>query len=197
MNRALPLFCLLVIMISFACIKPCHEGNYHFTTYDMFSPEKDSINVGDTLYLYCSISKNQNSVYFSRAENLVSDLVLSNIDSFGTSSRGAVKDFDYFSIIGQLTTDSRLSPDNNFQIYYIESDSAYTFKAGFIALKKGRYIFTYTDDTGVYRKGSVKCGIADFIFLNGNANNHLYLIEDQYGSLSYYDQVHSYCLDVK
>lgn len=38
MNSALPLFCLLVIVTLFACIKPCHEGNYHFTTYDMFSP---------------------------------------------------------------------------------------------------------------------------------------------------------------
>ncbi len=104
---------------------------------------------------------------------------------------------NYFNITGRLTTNSQWSPDNNFQIYYIESDSAYTFKAAFIALKKSRYIFTYTDTPGVYRKGSVKCGIADFIFLNGNVNKHLYLIEDQYGSLRYFDQVHSYCLIVK
>ncbi|MDP4129837.1 MAG: hypothetical protein Q8918_14350 [Bacteroidota bacterium] len=196
MSRSFAAFCLASVIILSSCHKTCHEQNYIFTSNDVFYPEKDSIQVGDTLQLTCTISKSQRLVYFSGAENLGGNLVISNIDSFATRARGAVEQFAYFNVLGSLYSNNNLLPNNIKLITYKESDSAYNLNVGIIALKKGRYIFSFTDDPGVYRTGSANCGVANFLFVNVNKNKHLYLFENVNGSLGPDDNLHSYCFKV-
>lgn len=194
--RRFATFYITVVILSYSCHKACHERNYIFTTNNLFYPEKDSIQVGDTLWLTCTISKNQRLVYFSGAENLGGNLIISNIDSFGNSSRGAVEKFTYFNVAGSVYSVPNLNPKNDKQVSYLETDSAYNLNVGIIALKKGIYIFSFSDDPGVYRTGSPSCGVANFLFVNANKNKHLYLFEDLHGKLGENDNLHSYCFKV-
>ena len=42
-------FCILVFICG--CHKPCNEPNYDFSVFESFTPEKDGMDIGDTLYL--------------------------------------------------------------------------------------------------------------------------------------------------
>ena len=48
-------FCIIVVISG--CLKPCNEPDYYFTVFESFFPERDSMNIGDTLYLDCKIPK--------------------------------------------------------------------------------------------------------------------------------------------
>lgn len=196
MGRAFAAFCMLAVFASYSCHKGCHEQNYIFTSNDLFSPEKDSIRVGDTLILSCIIKKSQRLVYFSNAENLGGNLIISNIDSFNRPSRGAAADFSYFDIMGSLYTDANLNPTYGKQISFQELDSSYNLNVGLVATARGSYILTIEDQPGIFRAGSPGCGVANFIFANSNKNKHIYLFESQHDSLSIDDKIHSYCVKV-
>ena len=201
--RFIFLIYLTIIVILSSCHKPCNQPNYSLAVTAFFSPEKDSVSVGDTLWLSCVIPKNmtdinsQSKINFSNAENLGGNLFVSDISAF-TDQRWAVDSFLYFSAIGQIYSDSKLNPRGVKQLSYHESDTAYPLRAGLIAAKRGTYILTVSDVPGVYRKGSPNCGIGNFQILNANVNKHLYLFENLWGAiLSPYDKASSYCFKVK
>ena len=180
-----------------SCVKPCHEPDYNFSITDSFFPEKDSINVGDTLFLICVIPKMETDtstkiiINFSNLGNLGNDLVISDISKFNVQ-RNAADSFSYFDVHGKIYSDQY----NAKQLSWEETDSTYSLKVGLIALRPGLYILTLPDAPGIYRKGHIKCGIGNFEILNSNVNKHLYLFEDRWGQLSNYDSSHSYCIKV-
>lgn len=182
------------------CTKPCHEPDYDFSVYESFSPEKDSMNVGDTLYLNWEILKMQKDkntgtlINFSNLGNLGDNLVISDITKFHDAKREAADSFSYINIYGKIYSDNYGAK----QFQFMETDSSYLLKVGLIPLKAGLYVFTIPDATGIYRNGHVKCGIGDYAVLNANVNKHLYLFENLWGSIiSDYDRNRSYCIKVK
>lgn len=193
---------LSVIQFFAGCHKPCDEPNYTFNVSDFFTPEKDSIRIGDTLWLQSSILKlqkdinTQKEISFSNAENLGTTLIISDVGKFRNSLRGAVDSFSFFKINGNIFTASNTDINGVKQITYKETTASYELKVGLVALKAGIYIFTVTDNPSVFRKGKTKCGLGAFEILNQNPNKHLYLFEDLLGPLSSYDRNHSYCLKV-
>jgi hypothetical protein len=196
MSRFVPIFWLLALMMSFSCHKSgCHESSYIFTSNYSYYPEKDSIRVGDTLLLTCTIAKQQPLVFFSGAENLGGNLVVSNSDSFALQTRGAIDKFSYFNIRGSVYS-TALHPGNVKWMSYQETDTSYDFEVGIIARDKGNFIFSVSDDPGVFRKGSESCGVANFLFVNANKDKHLYLFENLNGPLGVNDHLHSYCFKV-
>jgi hypothetical protein len=196
MSRFFLILWLLTWVISYSCHKSgCQQKSYIFTSNYSYYPEKDSIRVGDTLLLTCTIAKQQPLVYFSGAENLGGNLVISNSDSFALFTRGAVAKFSYFNIKGSIYS-TALHPGNVKQISYDETDSSYDLQVGIIAQDKGVFIFSVSDDPGVFRKGSESCGVANFLFVNANKDKHLYLFENLNGPLGVDDHLHSYCFKV-
>lgn len=193
------LFLLSVFFLveEFGCGKRCNEPDHYFVVSDSFSPEKDSIQVGDTLFFECTIPKLEEDIKtgmlinFSNLVNLGDNLVISDISKFSTH-RNAADSFEFVSILGNIYTDQY----NAHQLNFVETDSSYIVKIGFIALKKGIYIFTLPDAPGVYRKNHIKCGRGNFRILNSNMDKHLYLFTEIVGSLSNYDATHSYCVKV-
>ena len=192
-------FILIIALVHFfaGCYKPCNEPDYHFSVTESFSPEKDSINVGDTFFLMCIIPKMQMDIStkmvidFSNLGNLGDNLVISDISKFNMQ-RDAADSFSYINIEGKIYSDQHGAKQLNFK----ETDSTYRLKVGLVALKKGLYIFEVPDALGVYRNGHVKCGRGNFEILNSNVNKHLYLFENMWGQLSKYDSSHSYCIKV-
>ena len=189
-------YSLLNVTLIVSCRKPCQSDNFEYSGADVFFPEKDSIKVGDTVFVSCIIRKSEIPEGFTHVENLGGNLIISNIDSFRLSSRGAVNDFSYINIQGGLYSDMTASPDNVKQISYLETDSSYNLLVGLIGLKKGSYVLTYTDVPGVRWSGPGKCGTANMFFNNVNENKHSYLFEDKLGPSSPRDSATSYCLMV-
>ena len=183
------------------CHKPCTLPNYDFSVSDFFSPEKDSVTVGDTLWLISNISNVQvdiNSgaqVDFSGAENLGFNLVVSDISKF-RSQRGAVDSFDYTKRHGDIYTHPSSNPQGIKQLSFEKTMASYMLEVGLIAKKKGSYLLTVPDNPYVFRQDMPKCGTAAFAILNSNANKHLYLFENYWGKLNQYDSTHSYCFKV-
>jgi hypothetical protein len=187
----------LIVSADSGCGKPCHEPDYNFLISDSFLPEKDSINVGDTLFLICVVPKMETDtntkmiINFSNLGNLGDNLVISDISKF-KMQRNAADSFSYFNVYGKIYSDQYGAKQLSFE----ETDSTYSLKVGLIALKAGLYIFTLPDAPGIYRKGHVKCGRGNFEILNSNIDKHLYLFENIWGQLSTYDSAHSYCIKV-
>jgi hypothetical protein len=190
-------FCLIGIFYLFGCRKPCQDDIFAYSGTDIFYPERDSISIGDTTYLSCVIVKKDLPDNVNHAENLGGNLVISSIDSFFSSSRGAVSKFTYVNLEGSLYTLNNTSPNNVKQVQYLETDSSFNLKIGLVALKAGLYIFTFTDVPGVHWSGPGKCVTGNMSFANINSNKHLYLIEDKFNMpLSAPDSTDSYCLKV-
>jgi hypothetical protein len=135
-------------------------------------------------------------VDFSHAQNMGSTLIISDINRFSSSDRGAIDKFEYFKKTGNIFSDPKLDSSGVKQLAYYETDSSYELKIGMIAIKPGNYVLTITDNLGVYRKGETRCGLASFEIINQNINRHQYLFENVIGALSEYDREHSYCIKV-
>lgn len=198
MNNFFILLCIIVVISG--CHKPCNEPDYDFSVFESFSPERDSMNIGDTLYLNCEIPKMEKDnntgqvINFSNLGNLGDNLVISDISKFHDAKREAADSFSYINIYGKIYSDNNGAK----QLQFIETDSSYRLKVGFILLKAGSYVFTIPDATGVYRNGHVKCGVGNYAVLNSNGNKHFYLFEDLWGPIiSIYDKNRSYCIKVK
>lgn len=184
------------------CHKPCLEPDYSFSIKASFTPEKDSIHVGDTLWLISETSTQLNDittnakVNYENAQNLGSTLGIIDIKKAKSMEFGAIDSFTYIKVTGKIYTDKEILPSVVKQLLFEERNGKYELKAGIIAQKKGSYIFSVGDAVNVFRKGKPKCGIAHFDVLNGNSNQHLYFFEDLWGSLSEYDKKHDYCFVV-
>jgi hypothetical protein len=190
-------FCLINSLLFVRCRKPCQADIFAYSGADLFYPEKDSMRVGDTLFLSCIIIKSDLPDHVTHAENLGGNLIISSIDSFLVSSRGAVAQFDYVNLEGSLYTLNNTSPGNVKQVQYLETDSSFNLKVGLVTLRSGLYIFTFTDVPGVRWSGPGKCVTGNMFFANINANKHLNLIEDKFGMpLSMADSITGYCIKV-
>jgi len=193
----------LIVLTSESCHKPCNEPNYSFMVDESFFPQKDSINVGDTIFILSSFNKEltdtttKKAIKFSNAENLVTALIISDISKFRDTQRGAIDSFSYFNLVGSIFTPTNTDTLSVKQLTYIETSSTYEIKIALIARKAGIYIFTIPDNPDVFRRNQPKCGTANFEILNRNTQQHLYLFENILGSLSRYDSTHSYCVKVK
>lgn len=149
---------ILVAGIVVSCHKPCQEPNYVFSINAYFTPEKDSINVGDTLWLISETStklKDINTgieVNYENAQNLGSTLGIIDIKKTKSSNFGAIDSFNFIRIIGDIFTDQKISPEAVKQLRFEEANGKYRFKAGIIAQKKDSYIFSVSDAVNVLEK---------------------------------------------
>ncbi len=184
------------------CHKPCNESDHHFSITSNILPEKDSVNVGDTLILACTTpkimhdEKNNSDINFKNAQNFGSVLRVSDVSKFLSSQRGALDSFNFIPIAGDIYSDPNLDPHGTKQLKFLETNSDYELKAYIITGKKGTYIFSIGDNPSVFIQNKGKCGKASIEILNNNSDKHLYLFEDALGQLSTFDRMHSYCLKV-
>lgn len=202
--KAVGLFFLsaLIIFIQ-SCKRPCVESSYQFKMTEIFTPQSDSMKVGDTLYL-----QSNHSIYFTddfqpNAEpvNFGGSFLGANIRmlEFPDSATDVVGAVPSFRIL--ITNGSEIGNDNlpseNKGFYYQELNSQFVLKVSFVALKKGIYAISVID-TKAITDGKNSCIKAGFEIKNVNSDNHIYYYQSWRPNyiISEYERTHMYCFKV-
>lgn len=168
---------------------------------ESFYPEKDSILVGDTLWVKSLHSTtftdliSNTQVDFSNS-NPGTNIGILNFPDTSQEVIGAVYDFDIIKINGNEIGNDNI-PSETKGFYFKEKDNNYLLNIGFIAKRKGVYVISLGNSIGiVQRKGG--CEKASIEIDNNNADNHLYYYENFFHGqpVSDYTKKHLYCFKV-
>lgn len=173
---------LIIILVNSGCPKPClTSGNYSFNVNVQITPDKDSVQIGDTIFLISSFPDSlidQSSgqlVEYNNSKGIGNTLSISIILPGDTLATGAVLNFDYLSINGKIYNNNTIpNPDQFQQITYQEFNKMYVLKVGLIAKKTGNYVFGLSDGVGI----NSGCSNASFNISINNTNQHFYLIQE-------------------
>ena len=166
-------------------------------------PQKDSINIGDTL-IFSSIFSNRPFDFNSNTNvDLSGDALIGTpfdlrIVKGLSDLRPAIDSFSLFLLEGRYKNND-LKPSQIKDIFWTELNSQYKIKIGIIARKKGDYIITIPDAIGRLNKSNECESGAGIILSNSNIKNNAYLSHPYYG-LSYVpgtDSTHIFCIRVK
>src|SRR4051794_26950868 len=91
-----------------SCRRGCVEMDYNFTAPVSIFPSRDSLHVGDTLYIECKQSttlydsNGARNIDFSGAKNVGTVLGIGELNRSADSIRGAVSDFQWIPINGKF-----------------------------------------------------------------------------------------------
>jgi hypothetical protein len=137
------------IVINCGCPKPCIEANYSFAVNSQIIPDKDSVHVGDTIFLSSSFSDkllDQSSgivIDYSDAVDIGSAVSVIKLNIGDTVATDAVFDFNYLSINGKVYNDRSIPrPDGVQQLTYQEAGGKLYFE-GRINTKTKRYLWPW------------------------------------------------------
>ncbi|HEY2721434.1 MAG TPA: hypothetical protein VGI82_06905 [Chitinophagaceae bacterium] len=195
------LLAIVFFVTALGCGKPCVEAQYQFSMQESFSPDRDSILVGDTIFMLSSHST-------SFRDNSINDLIDFSGSQIGANLRvlsmptntnvviGAMNDFAFLIYQGKTTGNDNL-PSENKGLLLEENSSNYELNIGLIAKQKGTYLVSLGNSGGIIKKNH-GCEKADIEIDNSNVNNHLYFYENFFSGLplSDYTKTHIYCFKV-
>lgn len=191
------------IIIFNGCHKPCLHHHYNFKGEALVYPEKDSVNIGDTLWFSSSIPAqmtdiNMNQIIdYSKAINFKTQI---NFDfvSFTNPTGGAIDSFVFVPFKGIISTNPLL-PNAAKTVTYIEQNGKYELSFGFVAQKKGIYVMSLID----IENSKKDCSDAYINLTLSNINKHHYYLDaiffpgSQWGdNIPAIVQTHSYCFKV-
>jgi hypothetical protein len=165
-------------------------------------PQKDSINIGDTL-IFSSNFSNKPLDYNSNT----------NVDFSGNALIGtsfsfrlikgyndlvpSVDSFSFFTLDGRFK-DNDVKPNQVKDIFWFETNSQYKIKIGIIARKRGDYLFTITNAIGKLKKTNECENSAGITLTNNNSSNNAYLFRPYYGgNVPSRDSLITYCVRVR
>ena len=177
---------ILLIMAIFTTFSTCKKGGLGcvestilFNVDAKVYPDKDSINIGDTIYVEVNIptllpDQNNNLVDYSKASNLGTSMgfvKLANDSPIVLDD--AVPDFAFYLISGKEIQSPNLQLYKDY--YFEEAGGRYLFKLAIITKRSGTFRFNLENATGVMR-GRNPCPKAGFNFLLKNTTDqHYYL----------------------
>lgn len=200
---------LFIVSFSFlfaTCKK--HKGECIGNAYSLkekwnILPEKDSINVGDTLIFTSTFSNrpydfnSSTNVDFSGSALVGTSFFIRSINGFN-NLKDAVDSFDFFTISGKLEQNSS-APKRTKDIFWLEENNMYKIKFGMIAKKRGDYSFVSPNATGKLNKQNTCESGAGIILNNSNIKNNAYLFYPYYGGpfIPLDDSAHLFCIRVK
>lgn len=157
----------------------CVESNVFFNVDAKVFPDKDSINIGDTIYVEVNIpttliDQNNNSVDYSKASNLGTSMgFVKLVSDSPIVLDNAVPDFNFDLVSGKEISSPNVKLYKDY--FFEESGGRYLFKLAIIPKSGGTFSFNLENATGVMRKGN-SCPKAAFNFLLKNTTNqHYYL----------------------
>lgn len=185
-NPNLKIFSVIVIIFSttvFSTCKKsilgCTESTYSFNVDARVFPDKDSINIGDTICVEINssttlIDQFSTPVDFSNANNL--GTVMGFVKVINVSPiqlEDVVNDFKFILVAGNEvpSVNPQLLKEYNFR----ESGGRYIFKLGIIPKNSGTFRFNLEHAANVIRNGN-SCPKAIFnFFLKNTTDQHYYL----------------------
>ena len=197
-------FIAILIMILFLgeqCRKSCKEAQYQFFMQEIFYPEKDSVLIGDTLFLVSSHSTtfkhtlSNKLINFSHA-NPGANLRILRLPDNSTTVVSAVNDFNIITLNGMTSGNDNI-PEENKGFYFEEKYNNYLLNIAFIPKQKGIYAISLGNSMGItQRNGS--CEKANIEIDNANSNSHIYYYQNFFPGvpINDYTRTHIYCLKV-
>ena len=170
----------IITIINCGCPKACIEANYSFAVNAQITPDTDSVQVGDTIFLTSTFSTklkdliSNDSIDYSNSTNIGSNLAFIKLNKGTDTIQEAVADFMFASIIGKIYNDNSIpSPKRVQQLIYQEENNIYKLKIGIIPTQSGIYYLGVTNGLSVGRKNSHSCEKAGFSITLNNTNQHL------------------------
>ena len=181
----------------------CIGNTYQLKETWNILPQRDSINIGDTLIFSSNFSNrpfdfNTNSNVDFSGNALVGTPFMVRIIRGYNDLRPAIDSFSLFLLDGRYN-DNDIKPSQIKDIFWMESNSAYKIKIGIIARKKGEYLITIPDAIGKLTKDNSCASGAGIYLSNNNIKNNMYLFYPYYGGsfVPQNDSTHNFCIRVK
>lgn len=189
-----------------SCVKNCLDENFSFAITNRVYPDKDSIQVGDTIWVELDApvklldQESNTEVDYSGAANLGSAIGFLKLEK-GNAQVGNVTEaahsFKTHLVTGEVVPNEKFKAVVK-EFLFKETNGRYRFKAGFIALEKGDFSISPGDAAGVYRFRN-KCPKAGFRITIADTDQHLYIYQENRPEfeISSYERSHVYCVRVK
>ena len=170
---------------------------YYFQASAKAYPDKDSIQIGDTIWLeincptsFTDISSGQ-TIDYSEAANFGSAIGVGQL--FGQDSVvPAANEFNYQLAEGNTVVNANVNQIREYR--FVQTNNSYLFKLAVMPKEKGFFGISFSPSVNVYRN-SDKCTKANFNIEFKNTNQHFYLNENLQGDTassvgSYYFKVY-------
>lgn len=171
-----------IIFLNFGCPKPCVEANYTFAVTARFTPDMDSIKIGDTIFLESTFpttlqeTQSGRLIDYSGALDIGNSLSVLQLLTSDTLAKDAVSNFSYASLIGKIYNDRNIPrPDGVDQLVYSQTGNSYKLNIAIIPKVSGVYGLGLGNGLSNGRTNSNSCEKASFNTTVVNTNQHLYL----------------------
>lgn len=172
---------------------------YNFKVTCIFSPQKETYSVGDTIFLTSSFPKiltnttSGQQVDYSNSLGVGGNINMSKMDSLTKKISYAKSKFSVNISVGSI---EYVDPTWT-NILWKENDNNYEFKAAIILLERGMYVFSIPDLGSQGLRGK-NCTNANFGITVANSNKNLNLF---YNAIGYFPDAlftkGSYCFRVE
>jgi hypothetical protein len=179
------LLLLPLVLMNLTCNYECIDNAFLFTTEFKVIPAKDSLHVGDTLWIESStltkmIDMPSNSeVLFDGAKELGSTFRVGEL--LGPNNmKDAVDKFNYIVYKGNLYTDGKVVPNRLKLFTYVEDNGTYKLSFAIICETAGLYALTLSDAINIYSPRHGSCGRATVHFKFNNNDKHIKYLQDTY-----------------
>lgn len=156
----------------------CRETFYNFEMGIKAYPDKDSVHVGDTIWLEVNEPTTLKDVQtgtmvdYSGAANLGTSIAFQEYTSTtGQFTISAVAKFKFFVVKGVNVINT--SPDLYKEYFFVEENVRYIFRLGVIPTETGVFRLGFSNASSVVRK-SDRCTKAFFSLNFKNTNQHFY-----------------------
>lgn len=162
----------------------CANTVYNFQIGVKAYPDKDSIQIGDTIWIEINSPTSLTDlisnklVNYSGAKNLGSAISFVRFIGGSVSNPGAVysaDDFTYYLETGKQVNNSFVEGIREY--LFLENNNFFEFKLAIIPQQKGIYSIGISDAANVYRQ-SDKCTKAHFEIVFFNTSQHLYFLQN-------------------
>ena len=162
--------------------KPCAMVTpFSFNVTSEFSPQREVYNVGDTIFLNSTFTKNftnlisNQQVDYSNSVGIGGNFNLLHMDTVNRQIKDGLNNFLLITINGMLSANPNVINLGKVVTFY-ESNSNYSIKIGIKLLQKGLFYFVLTD---LYSNGLIgkNCTNAGFNMTVTNSNKNLNLFQ--------------------
>ena len=162
------------------CKKNCATVFYNFELGIRAYPDRDSVNIGDTIFFEIDEPVTLNDagtgllITYNQTKNLGTAISFAELISTNVVNQFANNDFKIKLFKG---VDVARPDTNRYREYlFAEVNQRFQFKIGVIPQKKGVYKMFVSNSANVSREND-KCAKANFAINFKNTNQHLYLNE--------------------
>lgn len=177
MKYLLTALSIIILLSNVSCGRGCVEAQYNFRMQEVFYPEKDSISLGDTVFMESSHSTSftdslTNKLIDFSGSDIGGSLELLRLPDTSATVVGGMNDFNILILNGTAIGNDYI-PEQNKQLLFQESNNNYVLKLGFIAKQKGVYLVALGNSMGIIKKKG-GCEKANILLTNANTDNHLF-----------------------